>query len=195
MKKALNAVLVMALILICGQLALAETEGAKKKDGRKPGAVIAESVTVEATVEAVDAAKRTVTLKRADGTQKTIKAGKEIKNFEQIKAGDKLKATYFESIAVFVRKAEDKPVADELQTVRVAPKGGKPGILVTDTSEITAKVEAIDYKNRTVTLKGPEGRSGTFTVDRRVKRFMAVKVGDELVVRVTDAVLAAVETP
>jgi hypothetical protein len=195
MKKALSVVLALALIIVCGQLALAQTEGAKKKEGKKPGAVLAETVTVTATVDAVDAAKRTVTLKLSDGATKTVKVGKDVKNFDQIKAGDKLKATYYESVAVFVRKSDEKPMADEIQTVRVAPKGARPGIVLSDTSEITAKVEAIDYKNRTVTLIGPEGRSGTFTVDRRVKRFMAVKVGDELVVRVTDAIAVAVEAP
>ena len=64
-----------------------------------------------------------------------------------------------------------------------------------NTSEITAKVEAIDYKKRTVTLKGPEGNVRTFTVDKSVKKFSNVKVGDELVVRVTDALAIVVEKP
>ncbi len=195
MKKMLSAVLALVFVFVWGQFVFADDEGVVKKVRKKPGAVLAEAVTVTATVDAVDAEKRTVTLKVADGATKTVKVGKEVKNFDQIKAGDKLKATYFESIAVFVRKSGDQPMADEVATVRVAPKGGKPGVLVTDVTEITAKVEAIDYKNRTVTLKGPEGRSGTFAVDRRVKKFQSVKVGDELVVKVTDALLMAVEAP
>jgi hypothetical protein len=42
----------------------------------------------------------------------------------------------------------------------------------------TASVEAIDYKTREVTLKGPLGNEVTFTVDERVKRLDEVKVGD-----------------
>jgi hypothetical protein len=49
-------------------------------------------------------------------------------------------------------------------------------ILVT----LTASVEAIDYTNREVTLKGPLGNEVTFTVDKRVKRFDEIKVGDSV---------------
>src|SRR5262245_47357442 len=43
---------------------------------------------------------------------------------------------------------------------------------------VTASVEAIDYTNREVTLKGPLGNKVTFSVDQRVKRLNEVKVGD-----------------
>ncbi|HEY3278534.1 MAG TPA: hypothetical protein VGJ94_18095 [Syntrophorhabdaceae bacterium] len=195
MKKLWSAVLASALLVMWLGLAPAVAEGPKKKENGKPGAVLAEVMSVTASVEAIDQAKRTLTLKLPDGTKKTVKVGKEVINFDRIKAGDQLKTTYYESVAVFVRKSDEPPVETEVGTVRVAPKGAKPGIMVADISEITAKVEAIDYKNRMVTLKGPEGQSGTFTVDRRVKRFMAIKPGDELVVRITDALAVAVETP
>jgi hypothetical protein len=43
---------------------------------------------------------------------------------------------------------------------------------------ITASVEAVDQQKREVTLKGPLGNKETFTVDKKVKRFDEVKVGD-----------------
>jgi hypothetical protein len=43
---------------------------------------------------------------------------------------------------------------------------------------ITASVEAINYTNREVTLKGPLGNTVTFTADPRIKRLNEVKVGD-----------------
>jgi hypothetical protein len=195
MKKVLGMALALVLTIVFTQFALAGDQPPAKKSGDKPGAVIAESVTVTADIEAVDVQKRVITLKMPDGAVRAFKVGKEMKNFDQIKAGDKVKATYFESIAIFVRKSSEKAGAAEVETIGVAPKGKKPGIFAVDTSEMTAKVEAVDYKKRTVTLKGPEGKVATFPVDTRVKRFKAVKVGDELVVRVTDAVAIAVETP
>src|SRR5213078_5028301 len=45
---------------------------------------------------------------------------------------------------------------------------------------LTASVEAIDYTNREVTLKGPLGNEVTFTVDKRVKRLDEAKVGDQV---------------
>ncbi len=44
----------------------------------------------------------------------------------------------------------------------------------------TAKVEAIDYTKREVTLKGPLGNVVSFVVDERVKRLNEFKVGDEV---------------
>jgi hypothetical protein len=60
-----------------------------------------------------------------------------------------------------------------------------------DVTTITAKIEAIDLANRVVTLKGPLGRTVSFKVDDRVKNLAQVKVGDELVLKYTEAVSVA----
>jgi hypothetical protein len=154
---------------------------------------VVQSVSGTATVDAIDKEKRMVTLKFADGKTQSLKLGPEVRNFDQIAVGDQVKATYAESVAIAVRKSDEKPTAATTQTVQVAPKGAKPGVIVTDTSEITAKVEAIDYTKRTVALKGPEGNVRTFSVDKSVQKFKNVKVGDEVVVRVTEALAIVVE--
>jgi len=199
MKKILSAVLALVLVVVFAQFALAQEADTKakaaKKTAQKPGAVAVETVSTAAVVDAIDTAKRTITLKSADGKTQTFKLGPEVKNFDQIKVGDKVKATYAESIAVFVRKSNEKPSADEIQTVQVAPKGAKPGILMTDTFEVTAKVEKIDYKKRTITLKGPEGNLKTFSVDKSVKNFKNIKTGDEVVMKITEAMALYVEKP
>ncbi len=56
--------------------------------------VMTEMKTATAVVEAIEAASRTVTLKKPDGTLVTIVAGPEIKRFEEIKVGDKVNARY-----------------------------------------------------------------------------------------------------
>jgi hypothetical protein len=56
---------------------------------------------------------------------------------------------------------------------------------------MTAKVEAIDYDKRTVTLMGPQGNRRMVKVDESVKRLNEVKPGDEVVVRYTEAVAIA----
>jgi len=196
MKKALSVLVAVALIIAFAQVASAqEQKAAPKKDTSKPGGVVVETATATATVDAVDAASRNVTLKFPDGRMQTFEAGPEVRNFDQIKVGDQVKATLAESVAVFVRKSGEPASSGEVRAVKVAPKGAKPGVLLVGTTEVTAKVEAIDYKKRTVTLKGPEGNVKTFTVDKSVKKFGNVKVGDELVVRVTDALAIVVEKP
>jgi translation elongation factor P/translation initiation factor 5A len=194
MKRALLVVLTLALVFGVAQVGF--TAGEKEKGaGEKPGGVVVEAITATRTVTAVDAAKRLVTLESGDGTRKAYKLGPEVKNFDQIKVGDVVTTTYVESIAIAVRKSNEKPGAEEVRTVEVAPKGAKPGAIVTDTVEVIAKVTAIDYKERTVTLKGPQGNEMTFSVDESVKKFDAVKVGDDLVIRVTEALAIKVDKP
>jgi len=95
--------------------------------------------------------------------------------------------------AVFVKKADAPPSADETETVALAPKGAKPGLIVADTQVVTAKIEAVNYRKRTVTLKGPEGQTRILKVGSNVKNFKEVKKGDEVVVRFTEALVILVE--
>jgi hypothetical protein len=204
MKKVLSAVLAVMLVVAFAQVAAAqeqkaapsaEKKAAAKEAAGRPGAVLAGTATVTATIDAIDAATRKVTLKYPDGTMHTITCGPEVRNFDQMKVGDVVKTTYAQSVAIWVRKATEKPAAAEVQTVKVAPKGAMPHATITKTTEITATVEGIDYKKRTVTLKGPEGNVNTYPVDKRVKRLNEVKVGDEVVLRVTEAFAIKVERP
>ena len=71
--------------------------------------------------------------------------------------------------------------------MQVAAKGANPGGVAVETSEMTAVVEAINYKTRTVTLRGPQQKTVTLKVDDSVKRLNEVKKGDEIVVQRTEA--------
>ncbi len=173
----------------------AATPPAAKTTESKPGVVYAETTTLHATVEAVDPATREVTLKTSKGKVVTIKAGPEVKNFDQIHVGDVLTARYLESVALVVRKTDAGPGANESRTVEVAPKGHKPAARIVETREVTATVEAIDYATRTVTLRGPEGNARTIKVDPSVKRLNDVKKGDQVVARYTEGLAISVKTP
>jgi hypothetical protein len=166
-----------------------------KSSAGAPGVVMADVVVINATVEAVDKDKRTVTLKGSGGRTVTLKVGPNAKNFDQIKVGDKVKGKFLDSVALFVRKAGTPPDAADMQAVSVAPRGQKPKAMTVDTVEISAKVEKIDYKKRLLTLKGPEGNTETIKVDPRVKRLAEIKVGDDIVLRRTQALAIEVVTP
>jgi Cu/Ag efflux protein CusF len=193
MKRTLSLVLASLLVVLLVSVGFSQEKKAAKKAGPKPAGAMVDVVEITAAVDAVDAANRAVTLKMPDGTTRTFKIGPEVKNFDQIKAGDKVKTVFYESVAVLVAKTGEKPSASEFGTVEVAPKGAKPGAVVVKTLEVTAKVEKIDYKKRTISLKGPEGNVRTFTVDKSVKNFKNIKKGDDVYLRVTEAVAMVVE--
>ncbi len=166
-----------------------------KPSAGAPGVVMADVVVINATVEAVDKDKRTVTLKGSGGRSVTLKVGPNARNFDQIKVGDKVKGKFLDSVALFVRKAGTPPDAAEMQAVSVAPRGQRPKAMAVDTVEISAKVEKIDYKKRLITLKGPEGNTRTIKADPRVKRLSEIKVGDDIVLRHTEAMAIEVVAP
>jgi len=185
----------MLIVLVVGvaSLAMAQQQ-ASAPEGGKPGAVLVEVVEWSGQVTAVDLTKRTVTLEGLGGRVATVNA-KNARNLDQVKVGDTVKIRYAEETAIFVRKADAAPQATEAKAVELAPKGEKPGGVMTDTIEITANVEAIDYQTRAIALKGPLGNTRIFKVSDAVERFNEVKVGDQVVVRVTEAIALAVVTP
>jgi len=158
----------------------------EKKPADRPNAVVAQGASITATVEAIDYDKRTVDLKGPKGNVVTFKVGPEAKNFNKVKTGDRVTAKYFESTAIAVRKADEPPFTEETKAIQRLP-GGKPGGVAVNITEMTARVEAIDYKTRTVTLRGPQQKTSTIKVDKSVKRFNEVKKGDEIVIRHTEA--------
>jgi hypothetical protein len=182
------------LLLVLGMVGFI-LSGCAGMSSQKPGGVVVEEMTSTATVTAVDTATRAVTLKFEDNTLHTYKLTDAVKNFDQIKVGDTVKTTYVEAVAIFVAKTDEQPGLSQTQNVQVAAKGEKPGIVMSNTTQITAKVTAIDYAKRTVTLQGPGGEVNTYPVDQSVEKFNSVKVGDDLVVQVTDALMIAVEKP
>jgi hypothetical protein len=192
---ALGMWIVAALLAISGaaDAQTGSTPGVKAE--AKPGAVVVETVTFKAKVDAVDKDKRLITLTGPRGNTATVKAGSEVKNFDQIKAGDTLTVRYLESVALFVRKSDQPPAATEVTAVEVAPKGQKPAGMVVSTVEVTGTVEAVDVAKRTVTLKGPEGKTRTLKVDPSVKRLAEVKKGDQVVARHTEALALSVSAP
>ena len=187
-----SGIVAMILATAVASTALAQYQ-APQQAGGKPGVVVTEVVVITATVEAIDYAKRTVTLKGPQGNTMTFKVDKIAKNFDQIKQGDRVVFEVSDSVALFVRKSGEPPMAAEVTAVEVAPRGKKPAGVVVNTTEITASVEAIDYKARTITLKGPEGNVRTIKVDPSMKNFDKVQKGDQIVLRTTEAVAISVQ--
>jgi hypothetical protein len=71
--------------------------------GAMPGVVMADASEVTATVTAVDAKTRKVTLKFVDGTSDTVTVGKAV-DLSKVSPGDSVTARLTESIAIAVEK-------------------------------------------------------------------------------------------
>ena len=75
------------------------------------------------------------------------------------------------------------PLAAFAQSDKLIDAGG-----AADVTTLTAKIEAVDQANRTVTVKGKMGRVETLKVGPQVKNFAQVKVGDEIVLKYIEAI-------
>lgn len=185
-------------------LALAAATGAaqaQQQPGAQGGAVmasepgrvtLADAVEVKASVQAIDAAKRLVTLKGPEGRVFVLQAGPEVKNFAQIKVGDMVAARYVEALTLELKKGGGK-VREMVQTEAAvtAPPGAQPGAGGGRKVTVVADVVSLDAKRQTVRVKGPER-----TVDLKVRdpeQFKLVKVGDQIEATFVEALALSVE--
>jgi hypothetical protein len=182
-----NLVIIALLALSIGIPAVqASEEGSAAADKPEMGA--ASLVTMSATVAAIDQDTREVTLKDADGNEKTIKVGEEVRNLPQVKVGDQVNIAYYESVNVEVLSADQaEPKAAAISAMETAQPGQKPAGSMGAELSVVAIIEAINKEKETVTLKGPEGKMKTVKV-RNPANLDKVAVGDRVMITLTQAV-------
>jgi hypothetical protein len=152
---------------------------------------------MSAKVEAVDQAKRTVTVRAANGLSTTIDVSPDVKNLAQVKVGDDVVVRYYEGLAAEVtKKGQGTPVGTVRQGVvgGTAEPGQRPAAAVGNVVTTTVVIEAVDKAANKVTFKGPRG-SRTVAVKRpEAQKFIAgLKKGDEVDITYTEALAVSVE--
>jgi glucose/arabinose dehydrogenase len=150
------------------------------------GGLVGDVTQWKGVVMAVNQTSRHVVVKGPNGTMHAFTAQKGGVDISQVKKGDTVTVDYVESIAVFLREATDPPVTASANVVTVAPKG-LPAVTDVTVKELEANVTAIDAKDRVLTVKTSQGNTVTFHVDPSVTAFSKVKVGDQIVIRATEA--------
>ena len=159
-----------------------------------PGGVMVNTYQVTATVKAVDADDRKVTLTGPDGKDMVVKCGPDVVNFPQIKVGDQVKATVTEQLVVAMASDAASLGNGAAAAVALSPAGGKPGGAVAQTVQVTATVVAIDLKHHRATLAFPDGSQKTVPVRPDID-LTQHKVGEQVVIQATESVAIAVASP
>jgi hypothetical protein len=152
-----------------------------------------DTVSTTVTVEAIEQSTRTITVKDADGIYETIQAPPEMKRFSELKVGDKITARYYENVVVRLKKPGEAAV-DVDSAAATRGQGKTPAATLAAQRTITATVTAMDPKTSSVTVKGPNG----YVYSRKVadkKAFGQLKVGDQLEMTWTEALLISVDPP
>lgn len=150
-------------------------------------------ISLTATIEAIDKATRMVTLKGAGGTSLHIRAPEEMEGFNSLRVGDLVTATYYDALAVSVRKPGE-PAPPATSTEMTQRKDRTPGSETRRQQTFTVSVEAIDPKVPSITVKGPQGRVVTFAV-RDATQLQKLDVGDTVDVTYFESLLIKVSRP
>ena len=153
--------------------------------------VRSEMRTETATVEAIEASTRSITLKKPDGLFVTIVAGPEIKRFAEVKVGDMVTARYYENLVIRLKKPGE-PEVDNRSKATTPSEQALPGGTKARQWTITATITAIDTNMPSVTFTGPQGWKYTSKV-QDTEALAKVKVGDKLDIVWTEAVLVSLE--
>ncbi|MHA1527766.1 MAG: hypothetical protein ACTSVG_02005 [Alphaproteobacteria bacterium] len=145
-----------------------------------------------AVVESIDMETRHILLKTEDGRKITIVAGPEVRNFAQLEPGDRVKAAYYESVAVRMA-ADDASGTNSSAAVVRAPEGAKPaGAVGTSVSTIVTLI-SYDQDTSVVTFTTPDGLPHSLVVKPEMRDFAkALKPGDRVEIVYTEALAIGV---
>jgi Cu/Ag efflux protein CusF len=121
----------------------------------KDSAVAVKETEAMVTVTKVDKENRTVTFRGPKGNLGTLTVPPEGQNFDQVKAGQQYRMKYVEAVALEIRKG-GTPAKSTSDQVKVSPKGAKPGGIMARTLQISGVVDAIDFTDRYIAVRGPK---------------------------------------
>jgi len=134
---------------------------------------------VTLVVDSIDKASRSVVLKNAKGETMKVVAGDEVKNFDQIKVGDNVVASYTQGLVMTLKKGGGalRERIDSSEKGSTAA-GEKPAGYEVKEVTFVADVQQVDRKNQTVTLRG-----AVKTVRLKIKdpeQLKLIKKGDQV---------------
>ncbi len=149
----------------------------------------------EGTVIKVDKKTRSIFFKNNEGESKFV-AGPEIKNFDQIKKGDRLSVTYELAVAIELIRTKSDGIRSKVETSsELASKPGeKPTRTITNTTTIIADIVDVDRAKKLVSVKGPSGKVTVVTV-KNPQLLADVNVGEQVKVIYFDAMAASITSP
>ena len=180
MKSLIAAILVAAVMLPATAAAQIKT---------LPG----DTLTVTATITALDRSTRLMTLKAEDGRMTTMTVPAEVKRFDALKVGDVITAKYHETIILRLMKPGE-PAVNSAAGSLAPGADARPSVTATAQRSITATVTAIDSSIPSITLTGPDKTTYTTKVEDR-EALKQVKVGDRLDITWSAAVLLSADAP
>ena len=156
-----------------------------------PGGAFSEVDKITATVSAIDYKTRSVTLKDAHGNKRTVTAGPEVSNLEQVKTGDPVTIIAALETVVYLQE-RGQAAEDGAAGIALGASGNNIGVFKANTEQHTAEVTAVDIERHQVTLQFADMSSRTMPVRKDVA-ISAKDIGKKVVIKTTHAIAVKVE--
>jgi len=139
------------------------------------------------TITAIDQKTRSVTLRAQNGDEDTFTVGPAVERFNQLKVGDKINATYQESL-VFELKKPGAPAATTGTTVGAERYKSATGGALGAAHTVSVTVKAVDMNAPSITVVKPDGHAVTRKVQDK-KNLENVKPGDRIDITYSEALI------
>jgi len=148
-----------------------------------------------ATVLEVDAATRHILLENDGGRRFLVSCGEGVRNLAQLKPGDSVTISYYETLVYEVKKpGEAEPSAEAAGIIGRTPLGDKPGAAGAQVVKVTSTIVGIDRTSMYVTLKGVDGKLTAVRVFD-AEKLARVEVGDLIEITYREALAVSVTGP
>ena len=147
---------------------------------------------ITATIQAIDSTKRTVTLRDDMGNEDEFAVSSDMKRFDELKVGQKLVVTYYESLVLQVLKPGEQGLGSTSESALTRGKGALPAATLASQDRRTVTVKEVDPAVPSVTVTTEDGRTVTRKIEDK-SLLNRVKVGDRIDITFTRALITAIE--
>jgi hypothetical protein len=145
-----------------------------------------------ATIQAIDQANRVLTLRMEDGSEETGTVGPEVTRFNELKVGDRVSVSYYESTVYQIRKPGQPAPTPSATATGTTGTGPRPGATLARQTVSSVTVKAIDPSMPSITVATSDGRTVTRRVENKAN-LTGVQVGDAIDITYTQAAVVSVE--
>jgi len=167
---------------------------ASADENNKPSGEIDHMRMATAEVIAVDLPTHTVTLIGPAGNEFLVYADDTVRNLAQVRVGDQVDVSYYESLVWNVKGAVGvNPGVTVQGEISSAMPGSKPAGTAVAQMTMTVTIDSIDQDNGTVTLEGPRGNTHTLKASDP-KNLENVQVGDLVDIIYTETLTVVVRS-
>jgi len=161
----------------------------------EPPVVASTTREMVAAVDRVDARTRTIVVRGPDNKPQTLQLGPEVRNFDQIRRGDRVRLHYEEAVAVRMAARGSRMEPESMVGAARAEPGARPAAGTIAATRAQVRITALDTANNRVSFVGPSRVERTVVVRApELQAFIkTLSVGDRVDVAIAEAIAIRVE--